>query len=260
MSNSKSDAWYYSRGEEKIGPLTFNELKAMAVSGDLNPRLDLVWRQGMREWIMAGKTDNLFDRAEGATEKPRENLAPAANPLEIARGGSMATSMGSAADWPGSRRRSFLFVWIIFPIVWVLGLEFGKSHLQALIGPELMKIAEIWLPYLPLILGLFILIGRFRNLGMSPLWTLVSWVPLINLWLGHRCFSCPAGYAYHKKMDGVGIFLAIIYWLFVIVFILAGLSFLSTLGDSEIRGSFMDTLRKFADAIKNLVQSGAPKP
>ena len=61
MSNSKSDAWYYSRGEEKIGPLTFNELKAMAVSGDLNPRLDLVWRQGMREWIMAGKTDNLFD-------------------------------------------------------------------------------------------------------------------------------------------------------------------------------------------------------
>jgi hypothetical protein len=40
--------------------------------------------------------------------------------------------------------------------------------------------------------------------------------PGLNLWLGFRCFVCPPGYAYDRKLDGIGVFLAVIYGLIVL--------------------------------------------
>ena len=52
---------------------------------------------------------------------------------------------------------------------------------------------------------------RLTNLGMSRWWCLTALVPVANLWLGYRCYACPTGYAYHKKLDVAGIILAILY-------------------------------------------------
>jgi hypothetical protein len=58
------------------------------------------------------------------------------------------------------------------------------------------------------------------NLGMSRWWGLAVFAPFLNLLLGYRCLACPAGFALHKKLDGPGIALAILYWLFTISLIL----------------------------------------
>jgi hypothetical protein len=41
--------------------------------------------------------------------------------------------------------------------------------------------------------------------------------PLLNLWVAYRCLACPAGYAYHRKLDVPGIALALLYWLTVLL-------------------------------------------
>ena len=50
-----------------------------------------------------------------------------------------------------------------------------------------------------------LLLNRLTNVGMNRWWSLAIMVPLLNLWIAFRCLFCPAGYAYHKKMDRNGL-------------------------------------------------------
>ena len=54
-----ADDWYYAQNNERKGPMPFAKLKAMAADGWLGPD-DLVWRQGMTNWIPARDADGLF--------------------------------------------------------------------------------------------------------------------------------------------------------------------------------------------------------
>jgi len=53
------DEWFYSKGDQKLGPVPTAELKEMAGDGRLAPT-DLIWREGMADWTPAGKAQNLF--------------------------------------------------------------------------------------------------------------------------------------------------------------------------------------------------------
>ena len=78
------------------------------------------------------------------------------------------------------------------------------------------------LPYaafLPLVIVIHFGLKRLVNLGMSRMWCLAFFAPFLNLWVGYRCLACPAGYAYHKKLDGPGIALAVVYWLVMLAFV-----------------------------------------
>ena len=98
-----------------------------------------------------------------------------------------------------------------------------------------------------LIIVIYFSLMRLVNLGMSRWWFLGSFVPLLNLWVGYRCFACPAGYAVHKKLDGAGIFLAIIYWLMialVLLVIAAAIAMLAgALGSPEMREQLEEIMR-----------------
>jgi GYF domain 2 len=48
-----SQEWYYAKGDQKQGPITSEQLKGLAKSGDLKST-DLVWTEGMPEWKQAG--------------------------------------------------------------------------------------------------------------------------------------------------------------------------------------------------------------
>jgi hypothetical protein len=54
-----ADDWYYAQNNERKGPVPFAKLKTMAADGWLGPD-DLVWRQGMSNWIAARDANGLF--------------------------------------------------------------------------------------------------------------------------------------------------------------------------------------------------------
>ena len=83
---------------------------------------------------------------------------------------------------------------------------------------------------------------------MSRWWYLANFVPFLNLWVGYRSFACPAGYAYHKKLDGAGVFLAIVYWLMLAVSLLAIAAVIAllmgALGSPEFKEQLQEIHRK----------------
>ncbi len=51
--------WFYSVGETRQGPVAEDDLKRLAVDGKLKPS-DLVWRDGMPDWVEARTVSVLF--------------------------------------------------------------------------------------------------------------------------------------------------------------------------------------------------------
>jgi hypothetical protein len=54
-----AENWYYSRGGTTVGPVSALDLKQLASSGELTPT-DLVWKEGMRDWVPAEQLKGLF--------------------------------------------------------------------------------------------------------------------------------------------------------------------------------------------------------
>lgn len=51
--------WHIARGDKKHGPVTQESLQQIARNGKLRPT-DLLWREGMGEWVLASSVPGLF--------------------------------------------------------------------------------------------------------------------------------------------------------------------------------------------------------
>ncbi len=60
--------WYYSNEGQRLGPISFEELKSQVGQGRLGPD-DLVWREGWSEWLPASRVNGLKKKF-GASEQP----------------------------------------------------------------------------------------------------------------------------------------------------------------------------------------------
>lgn len=61
--------WFYTTNKQQMGPVSWNELRELAEVGILKPH-DMVWSEGMDEWVKAINQGGLFadeDAAEAAT-------------------------------------------------------------------------------------------------------------------------------------------------------------------------------------------------
>ncbi|MEN9975114.1 MAG: hypothetical protein RLZZ282_1120 [Verrucomicrobiota bacterium] len=245
MNESAQDAWFYTHQGERVGPVTLAALQLMAQEATLNPRLDLVWTHGMVEWKPAGQIAGLFDKSS-APSAP-ESLAATADLSAGSPAESVKVMMGQEAEWPGARRRSFIIATMVFPVAWIFCLPLGMSLLASQLGPDVMAIVTMVAAFLPWIVGVYFGLMRLVNLGMSRWWYLANFVPILNLWISYRSFACPAGYAYHKKLDGVGIFLALIFWLFIVLGVVAMVAmvalWLGALGSGEMQEECREALR-----------------
>jgi hypothetical protein len=67
--------WYYSVGNHRQGPVTEDALRRMARSGTLRPT-DLVWREGMADWVEANTVETLFPRVPYAEPAPEVEDRP----------------------------------------------------------------------------------------------------------------------------------------------------------------------------------------
>lgn len=56
-----TNVWYYTVSGKQKGPVTFEELKRLAVVGKIDRKSTLVWSTGMSNWASASSVDGLFD-------------------------------------------------------------------------------------------------------------------------------------------------------------------------------------------------------
>lgn len=255
MNQSADDTWFYTREGERLGPVSFADLRVKAGEAALDPRLDMVWNQGMDDWKPSGEIEGLFEK-RGPVEEVKESLAATADPYAPPTQGSITGQLTQEADWPGARRRSFLAMTILFPFVWSFGFGLIAGILGGQLGPEIMQFIGLGAGLVPLIVTIYFSLNRLVNLGMSRWWFLGNFVPLLNFWVGYRCFACPAGYAYHKKLDGPGIALAIIYWLLLLVGILVAGAVIALMFGMIESPELQEQLRE----VMRQAQQQAPEP
>jgi len=247
MGELLQDAWFYSREGEPLGPVSLAELRAMAMAGTLNPRRDLVWTPGMAEWRAAGEIADLFEH--GVSEAP-----PLANPYTPPPLESVTSLMRREDSWPGASRRAYLCACLLLPALAYAALIYGPGLLTSPPDPAQFDKITCAAALALCLIGLYYGLQRLANLGMSRWWYLGHGVPILNLWVGYRCFACPAGYAYHKKLDGAGIALAICYWLLLLLILLG----LVALGVILTRYGDDAQVTEWLRSLREAVEQGLP--
>jgi uncharacterized membrane protein len=91
--------WYYSSNGERQGPVSFDELKALARRGALDPVKDLAWTEGMQDWTPSGQVAGLFSDAPmvpAAEFNPYAAPATSSDNLLASAGGLTEIHPGSA--------------------------------------------------------------------------------------------------------------------------------------------------------------------
>src|SRR5580765_5271310 len=85
--------WYYTRNKEPCGPVNSTQLKELAAQGELLPT-DLVWKDGMTEWVSAATLKSLF--AGPGAPTPVAHGAPA----QVARHATAPVAHANVATTP----------------------------------------------------------------------------------------------------------------------------------------------------------------
>jgi len=241
MSEVPQDAWFYSKEGERIGPLTFGDLKIRVIEGLIHPRSDMVWTVGMETWKPAGEIEGLFERRDTEVST-QPTMAETPDLHQSGSADADASAKYQNVEWPGIGRGLYFLGSIVLGfasgVVPPLVAPFAKGYEQFLIA----------IPILVFVLTIGLGLKRLINVGMSRWWYLGNFVPMLNLWVSYRMAVCPPGYAYHRKLDGIGIFLAILYWLAIIAMILAVIGIFlvlaGTLGDPQLKQQFLDAIKK----------------
>ncbi len=63
------DVWYYHQLGKNHGPVDINHLQHLATSGQILPE-DMVWKEGLPDWIAAGRVPGLFSASAAAPPVP----------------------------------------------------------------------------------------------------------------------------------------------------------------------------------------------
>ena len=103
--------WYYAQGDQQFGPVSSAELKQLAASDSLHAD-DLIWREGMADWVAARNAKGLFEAdatspakkrlfGAAATPKPRDAILP--EPESNIPGMGSETSLPAHLRWRGVR-------------------------------------------------------------------------------------------------------------------------------------------------------------
>ncbi len=277
MNNLSQDAWFFTHQDAKEGPVDFVTLQSMAQQGKIHPRQDLIWSKGMESWLPAGEIQGLFVRrtplsppleinespsleipVRAMAELPVEQIAPEvslpeASPSRTLEPDGPAEWQSSGESLPGASRLKYLFVMIVFPLLWLLVLAVVSTFLKPEMGEKVLTSIASAALALPGLVFIYITLMRLVNLGMSRWWILAHFVPLLNVWVGYRCFACPGGYAVRKKLDGAGIFLAIVYGLFVLAGVVGAVLFVGILagmiGTPHMHEQLLDRMDEFQKSI-----------
>jgi hypothetical protein len=79
MTQSTEQQWYFAQAGQQQGPFPESTLRQMLASGQLSPA-DVVWRQGMPQWVAAGSVPGLLPAQSGPGMAPPPPFPPAGYP------------------------------------------------------------------------------------------------------------------------------------------------------------------------------------
>lgn len=83
-----SDNWYCIKNGRRVGPYSFAQFQQMAACGLLTPS-EMVWREGMRCWTIAGAVEQLFAPLGASPHLPLDSqTVPATSPRAAAPRGT----------------------------------------------------------------------------------------------------------------------------------------------------------------------------
>jgi hypothetical protein len=94
-----ADEWFYTQHGQQQGPVAAAQLKQLAVSGKLRPT-DLVWKEGMANWVPASATRGLFPSgppSSGGNARPAGAPSSGANARPAGAPSSGANARPAAA-------------------------------------------------------------------------------------------------------------------------------------------------------------------
>ena len=240
--------WYVTHEGKQFGPVSLDDLKYEAERGALNPRLDMVYKEGMPEWKPSGDISEIFTKNEEAGKKEEEGAVVTDFQPEEKK----TERMKNKGKWGGASRSTFIFLCYIFPILWFAGIAYGMSYAKGMIDERLLGFLTLGLLFLPVLIAFIVVLQRFRNLGMTRAWFLGLIVPILQFWLGYRLIACPEGYADHKKLDGIGWVLAILYWLPFVGMILAGVFAVVVLSNSGEEDPYRVAIENYMTKIEEV--------
>lgn len=257
--------WFVTHEGQQFGPVSIDDLKFEVERGELNPRLDMVWKAGMEEWIPAGELDGLFEKNQEA-KAAEEKRDASGNFSGYVSGDTPEEIERAKGKPPGAGRGSYFFMIFVFPFLLAVGIGAARLALQGRVDAALLDKILSLLLLVPIILSIVYTLKRFQNLGMTRWWYFGLLVPLLNLWLQYRLFACPAGHAYNKKLDGLGWFLAILYWLFTLAVaaFIAAIFYFATSDPDKLREwipekQFQEFSRIMEKAAQGQAQPDAPE-
>ncbi len=75
--------WYYSKDGSQLGPIEQSELLGKLAAGEVR-RTDLVWRDGMRDWVPAAQVPELAGLPQSAPPQPGGSVSPYQSPASAA--------------------------------------------------------------------------------------------------------------------------------------------------------------------------------
>ncbi len=92
-------SWYYARGEEQVGPVDESQLKQLVDDGSLYPD-DLVWRDGMADWVEAREIPELYGSETAYyPQEPPVQSAPGSQPQQSPAEGAVPSHPTYAGFW-----------------------------------------------------------------------------------------------------------------------------------------------------------------
>lgn len=111
--------WYYSKNGTQLGPIELSELNAKLSSGEVSAA-DLVWREGMADWLPASKVDELQAGGGTRTVSPVADAPLRQDPYVAPAASPVPASYGPMVKAPGSGKATTSMVLGIVAVVFGL--------------------------------------------------------------------------------------------------------------------------------------------
>ena len=138
------------------------------------------------------------------------------NPFAAPTTGGYATENFQGRTYGGIRRLPYFGYSLLINIVsTALQFAMAASDMGALI--LVVSLAGA-------VFGIWIVVQRLINVGLSGWWVLGLLVPILNIWIALQCIAAPEGYAQHKTLDTpgkviIGLFLGLIVLVILMAFV-----------------------------------------